>query len=126
MEKCKRRLREHLHNLPGQARLAQQGQHQCGQRLRRLRQQGVDRTHPKLVPLLELQQFALCVMRRYRCRAVLTYNPTSGHIKRDGVVVGNVKRIKTKFVFIRFKFDKIEASAATVEKLLPKIKELLS
>lgn len=57
---------------------------------------------------------------------MLTYNPTSGHIKRDGVVVGNVKRIKTKFVFIRFKFDKIEASAATVEKLLPKIKELLS
>ncbi len=56
----------------------------------------------------------------------LTYSPASNLIKRDGVVIGAIKKIKTKFVFTHYKFNgRIECNAATVEELLPKIKKAL-
>lgn len=55
----------------------------------------------------------------------LTHNPASGHIKQDGAVVGIVKQIKRDYVFSYYKFDTIECSAKTLEKLLPKVRKLL-
>ncbi len=56
----------------------------------------------------------------------LTYSPSSSLIKRDGIVVGAIKKVKTKYVFAHYKFNnRIEANAATVEELLPKIKKAL-
>lgn len=60
----------------------------------------------------------------------LTYNPSSGAIKRDGVVVGNIihdKRKKKPYSVTLYQFKKTTIKPAeTIEELLPQIKKVLS
>ncbi len=55
----------------------------------------------------------------------LTYSPASGLIKRDGAVIGAIKKVKSRYVFVHFMFEPIKCDAASVEDLLPKIKKAL-
>ncbi len=57
----------------------------------------------------------------------LTYSRSSGFIKRDGAVIGAIKEIDGRYVFKEHRFNRpIACEAATVEKLLPKIKKELT
>ena len=57
---------------------------------------------------------------------ILTHNPKSGVIKRDGAVVGVITKAGRSFVFDHYTFKKgKQLSAATVAALLPKIRKQL-
>lgn len=58
---------------------------------------------------------------------MMTYSPSSGLIKVDGAVIGAIKKVKRRYVFVYYKFNSdIVANAATIEELLPKIRKAIN
>lgn len=55
----------------------------------------------------------------------LTHNRTSGHIKLDGAIIGTIKLVKKRYVFVHYKFKSDLVSAASVKELLPLIRQSL-
>jgi hypothetical protein len=55
----------------------------------------------------------------------LTYNPASGHVKRDGAIIGTIRKLKQEFVFTYYRFASDDIRAASVEALLPQIRDML-
>jgi hypothetical protein len=55
----------------------------------------------------------------------LNYNPSSGHVKRDKAIIGQVQLVGRDYVFNFYRFASDDVRAASIDALLPKIRELL-
>lgn len=55
----------------------------------------------------------------------LTYNPSSGHVKRDKAIIGRIQHLGPDYVFNFYRFASDDVRAASIDALLPKIRELL-